>query len=176
MSIISIAGFGRHRLGRPLLAATFAAILLWPQVGAAQQSAIGPFAKFDGSWRGSGQVTGADGKHERITCRASYSIPPSGAALSQSLVCASDSYRFEVQSDVVVTDGHSVQGRWQETTRSATGDLVGQVADGRFQGTVSGAGFTAEILIRMNGAKQAVTIVPHGSNVAKVDIVLSREG
>lgn len=153
-------------------AALGAALLLGPQAGMAQS--IGPFAKFDGSWRGSGFVVGTNGARERITCRASYSIPPSGAAVSQSLVCASDSYRFEVQTDAVVADGHSVQGSWQEMTRHATGDLVGQVSDGQFEGEVAGTGFTAKISIRMAGAKQAVTITPHGGDVGKVDIVLSR--
>lgn len=154
-----------------LLAASLVAMMVCPQIGAAQS--IGPFAKFDGRWRGVGRVIGANGASERISCRATYSIPPSGSALSQTLVCASDSYRIQVQSDVVVTDGHNVQGQWQETTRSATGELVGQVADNQFQGNVSGAGFTAEISIKMMGARQAVTIIPHGSNIAKVDMVLS---
>jgi hypothetical protein len=147
-------------------------MLLAPQAGIAQS--IGPFAKFDGSWRGSGYVLATDGARERIACRASYSIPPSGAAVSQSLVCASDSYRFEVQTDVVVADGHSVQGKWQETTRHATGDLVGEISDGRFEGKVAGSGFTAEISIKMSGAKQVVSITPHGGDVGKVDILLSR--
>jgi hypothetical protein len=171
MPIPRVAGFARRLFGTRPFAASLVALLALPQLVAAQSA--GPFAKFDGNWRGSGQVTGADGRHERISCRAAYSIPPSGAALSQSLVCASDSYRFQVQSDVVVIDGHSVQGRWQETTRNATGELLGQVSDGQFRGTVTGPGFTAEISIRMNGSKQAVVITPHGSNVANVDIVLS---
>jgi hypothetical protein len=174
MSVVDIIRRSRAFPRIAFLATSLIAVSFWPQSGTAQS--IGPFAKFDGNWRGSGQVTGSDGGQERISCRASYSIPPSGAALSQSLVCASDSYRFQVQSDVVVTDGHSVQGRWQETTRSATGDLVGQVADDQFRGTVTGPGFTAEISIRMAGAKQAVTITPHGSNITKVDIVMSRNG
>jgi hypothetical protein len=157
------------------MAASIVALSLGTQFAAAQQGG-GPFTRFDGSWKGGGQVVGSDGKHEKISCRAHYSIPPSGNALSQSLVCASDSYRFEVQSDVVSTDGHSVQGTWQETTRRASGDLVGQVSDGQFQGSVSGTGFTAEISLKMSGSKQSVTIVPQGSNIAKVDIVMSRGG
>jgi hypothetical protein len=156
-----------------LLASLAGACLLWPHAVMAQET-IGPFAKFDGGWRGAGRVSGADGKSERITCRAHYSIPPSGQALSQSLVCASDSYRFEVQSDVVV-NGHDVVGQWQESTRNARGNLNGQVADGQFSGTVTGPGFTAEISLKMVGGKQAVNITPHGSDVARVDITLSRE-
>ena len=173
MSIISMVRLDRSSHGSRLLAAGVIAVLLGSQFAAAQPAG-GPFTRFDGSWKGAGQVVGSDGKHEKISCRAHYSIPPSGNALSQSLICASDSYRFEVQSDVVVTDGHSVQGTWQETTRRASGDLVGQVADGQFQGSVSGTGFTAEISLKMNGGKQSVTIVPQGSNISKVDIVMSR--
>ena len=153
-------------------AGLLAAALFWSQAGVAQTA--GPFAKFDGGWRGAGYVFGSNGSRERIACRAHYSIPPSGAAVSQSLICASDSYRFEVQSDVVLLDGHSVKGTWEESTRHAAGDLIGEASDGRFDGTVAGTGFTAEISIRMSGEKQAVTITPHGSDITKVDIVLAR--
>jgi hypothetical protein len=105
------------------------AMLLWPQAGMAQLD--GPFAKFSGSWRGSGQVIGTDGNSEKIRCRANYSASARGEALSQSLVCASDSYRVDIHS-YVVADGHSVQGYWQETTRNVSGHLTGQVGDGQF--------------------------------------------
>jgi hypothetical protein len=173
---MSICKTSRRRGARLALllstAGLVGAALLAPQAAMAQS--VGPFAKFDGNWRGSGTVVATDGARERITCRASYSIPPSGAAVSQSLVCASDSYRFEVQTDAVVEGGHNVQGKWQEATRHAIGDLTGEVSDGRFHGTVEGTGFTAEISIKMTGAKQAVTITPHGGDVGKVDILLSR--
>jgi hypothetical protein len=146
--------------------------MAWPHVVAAQVA--GPFARFDGHWRGIGRVTDVNGKTERIACRADYSIPPSGAAVSQSLVCASDSYRFEVQSDVVVEGGHNIRGRWEETTRHAEGDLVGKISDEDFEGTVTGTGFTAGISIRMAGNKQAVVITPHGSDIVRVDIVMAR--
>jgi hypothetical protein len=122
MSITRMVRLDRCSHGGRLLAAGVVALLLCPPLAAAQPAA-GPFTKFDGSWRGSGQVIGSDGKHEKISCRAHYSIPPSGNALSQSLICASDSYRFEVQSDVVATDGHSVQGTWR-SGRSGLGRPV----------------------------------------------------
>jgi hypothetical protein len=159
---------------RSLLLAALAGASLFSAQAAMAQATAGPFAQFDGSWRGTGRVSGADGKSERITCRAHYSIPPSGQALSQSLVCASDSYRFQVQSDVVV-NGRDVEGEWQEATRNARGKLMGQASDGQFSGTVTGPGFTAEVSIKMNGGKQAVVIAPHGSDVARVDIVLARD-
>jgi hypothetical protein len=157
----------------PLLATVaLMALLAQPQIGAAQSE--GPFARFVGSWRGSGQVVGRNGNHERITCRGSYSVSEKGEALSQRLICASDSYRVDISS-YIVADGRSVQGHWQEATRQVQGNLTGQVADGNFEGSVAGVGFTAEIQLRTNGRKQQVTISPQGGDVAKADIVLSRE-
>jgi hypothetical protein len=158
---------------RGLLAASLAgAALLWPQIGMAQSE--GPFANFVGSWRGSGEVVGTDGNRERISCRANYTVSESGEALTQTLVCASDSYRLDISS-YVIANGQSVQGHWQEATRQVQGHLSGHVADGQFEGSVAGPGFAAEILLRTNGRKQNVNIRPKGGNVAEAEVVLSRE-
>jgi hypothetical protein len=173
MSTGSIVRVASPAWKKGLLAAGVAAALVaWPLAGSAQVA--GPFARFDGHWKGVGRVSDVNGKSERIACRADYSIPPSGNAVSQSLVCASDSYRFEVQSDVVLQGGRNIQGRWEETTRHAQGDLVGTISNEDFEGTVTGTGFTAGISIRMTGNKQAVVITPHGSDIVRVDIVMTR--
>jgi hypothetical protein len=173
MSILNILRFHRLARGRELLAAGILSVApIWAQVGIAQSGS--PFGNFAGSWRGTGQVVGTDGNHERISCRARYAIDQNGGALSQSLVCASDSYRVDINS-YIVADGHSVQGHWQETTRQAQGDLTGKIADGDFEGGVAGPGFTAAISLRANGRKQFISIKPQGGDVADVKIVLSRE-
>jgi hypothetical protein len=145
---------------------------LGAQGGMARSS--NPFAPFFGSWRGSGHVMGSDGHSERISCRATYSESNGGQALSQSLVCASDSYRFDVRA-YVVADGPNVQGHWEETTRNAAGQLSGQVTDGKFDGNIAGPGFTTQMSLKMTGRRQTVSITPQGGDIAKVDIVLSRE-
>jgi hypothetical protein len=145
---------------------------LWAQAGVAHTS--NPFAAFFGSWRGSGHVVGSDGHSERINCRATYSESNGGETLAQSLVCASDSYRFDVHS-YVVADGRDVQGHWEETTRNVTGRLSGQVEDGQFDGSIAGPTFTAQMSLKTTGRRQAVSITPRGGDIAKVDIVLSRE-
>src|SRR5271166_5061868 len=76
--------------------ALFCGLLLWPQKVAAESTT--PFAGFSGNWRGSGQVTGSNGNLERIRCRADYSTPAASQSMSQSVVCASDSYRFDIHS------------------------------------------------------------------------------
>ena len=133
-----------------------------------------PFGNFIGSWKGSGHVVGSDGHSERISCRATYLEAENGDALSQSLVCASDSYRIDVRSYVVL-EGQSVLGHWEETTRSVTGSLTGEVEHGQFEGSIAGPGFTARMSLKSTGRKQALTIMPRGGDIASVDIVMSRE-
>jgi hypothetical protein len=145
------------------------ASLAAPQEGVARSS--GPFSKFSGSWRGDGEIVGADGSSERIACRASYQTAEDGASLAQSLVCASDSYRFDIHSNVVADDDR-VRGDWQESTRNVSGNLKGSIQNGDFEGSVDGAGFTAQISLRTNGRKQSVVIVPQGADIQRVDITL----
>jgi hypothetical protein len=158
--------------GSPKAMLVAGALLLGPQIGWAAPT-DSAFGKFSGEWRGSGQVTGTDGKSESITCRARYDISASGESLTQALVCASDSYRFDIRSNVVA-DGENASGGWQETTRNITGNLIGHIRNGDFEGNVSGADFTAEVSLRLSGRKQDVVLTPHGGDVAKVQIALSR--
>jgi hypothetical protein len=136
-------------------------------------SSAGPFANFVGSWGGAGQVAGVNGGVEKIHCRATYSTP-ADEQLSQSLVCASDSYRIQIHS-FVVADGRVVEGHWEEATRQVTGHLAGTIADGRFEGAVSGAAFTANLSLNTAGRKQTVVITPNAGDISRVSIVLSRE-
>ena len=147
------------------------AMVVWSQIGLAESD--GPFAGFSGEWRGSGHVVAADGHREQIRCRGGYSLAEHGEAVSQTLVCASDSYRFDISS-YVVAEGRNVRGHWQETTRQVEGNLTGSIADGRFEGNVIGPSFTAAISLRSTGRRQTVSIRPKGGDIASVDVVLAR--
>ncbi len=76
-------------------------------------------------------------------------------ALNQSLVCASDSYKFNVESNVSETAGGVLRGSWAETTRNATGQLVGRVGGSHIVANVQGVGFTATISIVTRGRSQS---------------------
>jgi hypothetical protein len=158
----------------PSLAACLVGVaLLWPQVGIA--AADGPFAPLSGAWRGDGAATGADGKSEHIACRATNTISFDKINLTQSLICASDSYRFDIRTNVF-TDGQSVHGTWQEATRNVSGNFSGDIRDGSINGAFTAPGFTATVSIQTAGDKEQVTIVPQGSDIAKVEIALTRRG
>jgi hypothetical protein len=162
----------KHAVSRlALVVALLSGLVLWSD--GASASSAGPFAKFVGSWDGAGQVAGVNGTVERIRCRATYATP-ADAQLSQTLTCASDSYRIQIHS-FVVAEGQSVEGHWDEATRQVTGHLAGTIADGRFEGSVSGAAFTAGLSLNTAGRKQTVVITPQGGDIARVNIILSRD-
>lgn len=138
-------------------------------------AAAGPFQPFLGEWRGSGSVVGSNGATERINCRATYSGSDAGQSLTQKLVCASDSYKFQIEA-YVEASGTSVQGNWQEITRQVNGHLTGKVSDGDFSGNVAGPTFSAQLSIRNEGKRQIVEIVPQGADVKSVSISMTRAG
>ena len=87
-----------------------AALLATLMSGSASQAQTGPFAGLAGNWSGSGTITLDDGSTERVRCRASYAVGAGGNGLNQTLVCASDSYKFDLRSNVMAErgrlDGH----------------------------------------------------------------------
>jgi hypothetical protein len=96
-----------------------AALLLSVSTGHAQS---GPFAGFDGAWSGNGTVALSDGTTERIRCKADYKVNGSGLGLKQNLHCASDSYKFDLSSDVT-SQGDRISGNWSEASRNICGNL-----------------------------------------------------
>src|SRR4051812_12900120 len=90
--------FGFTLFGQTIKAAAIgAALMLSASAGHAQS---GPFNGFNGAWSGNGTVALSDGTTERIRCRADYKVDDTGLNLKQSLRCASDSYKFDLTSDV----------------------------------------------------------------------------
>lgn len=143
----------------------------WPTAGL--PSPAGPFRPFLGSWYGRGAIRANNGQTESITCRATYEGADGDQSLEQSLVCASDTYRLNIESSATA-EGSELQGQWQETTRNVQGQLSGEVARGDFEGMVTGPGFTAQISLRARGRKQTVHIAPSAGDIQSVDIVLTR--
>ena len=137
-----------------LAAAACAGSMLFCPASHAQS---GPFAGMAGVWAGSGTITLDDGSSERIRCRATYAVGAGGNGLNQSLTCASDSYRFNLSSNVVARGG-VLSGTWSETSRNVSGNVEGSGGNGNFQVIASAPGFNANLSIRTAGNRQTVTI------------------
>lgn len=127
----------------------------------ASQAQSGPFSGFDGSWSGAGTVSLSDGTSERIRCRATYKVGGSGKELAQTLRCASDSYKFDLSSNVV-SQGDRISGNWSEASRNVNGQLQGTAGGGRIEVFVEAAGFAATINLTTRGNKQSVQISSKG--------------
>lgn len=146
-----------------------AALLLMATAGYAK---AGPFDAMLGSWSGAGTIYVSDGGTERIRCRASYSVDGQGA-LNQILRCASDSYKFELSSNVV-NSGGALSGSWGEASRGVSGTLQGRMNGGNVQALVQTAGFNANLALSTRGNKQTISIRSDNADLRGVDIALSK--
>lgn len=152
--------FGSGLFGQAITAAGVgAALMLSVSAGHAQSS--GPFAGFDGAWSGTGTVSLSDGTTERIRCKASYKVNGTGMGLKQKLDCASDSYKFDLTSDVT-SNGERISGNWSEASRNIFGNLQGTAGGGQIDVFVEANGFAANLTLRTNGSKQTVDISSKG--------------
>jgi len=139
-------------------------------VAATPASAQSVFAGMHGAWSGSGTISLSDGSKERLRCRASYRVSAGDSTLQQSLRCASDSYKFELSSDVV-SEGGRVSGSWSETSRGVSGSLQGRASGGRINVVADSPVFTANIVLTTTGNKQSVTITSQG-DIRQVSIAM----
>src|ERR1700744_3422246 len=138
--------------------------------GSASYAQSRPFAGFDGAWSGNGTVSLSDGPTERIGCWADYKVGGGGMGLKQSPRCASDSYKFDLSSNVT-SQGDRISGNWSETNRNVFGSLQGTAGGGRIDVFVEAVGFSANLTLRTSGNKQTVQINSKG-DIRGVSITL----
>ena len=162
--------FGSKVLGRAIKAAGIGAALMLSVPASHAQS--GPFAGFDGSWSGSGTVALSDGTKENIRCRADYKVNSTGLGLKQNLHCASDSYKFDLSSEVT-SQGDRISGNWSERSRNIFGNLQGTAGGGQIDVFVEASGFAANLTLRTTGNRQTVQISSKGE-IRGVNITMVR--
>jgi hypothetical protein len=153
-----------------IAAAALLAASVWATASNAQGT--GPFAGMAGNWNGGGTVTLDDGSTERIRCRASYAVGAGGNGLQQTLTCASDSYKFNLTSNLIA-QGAAVSGTWSETSRNINGNIEGRSGGGVFQVVATAPGITANLTLTTKGNKQSV-VIRSDSTFRGASISLSR--
>lgn len=158
-------------ISRRIFTALASAGMLFLAVPEASARRVDVFANLAGTWFGGGVVTDARGQSERIRCNVSYGT--NGTGLSQNLVCASPSFRFNVVA-AIYNRGGSISGTWSETTRGVGGAVSGVVRGNQIITVVNGSGFTASLTIVSRGDVQSVSILPHGGDIARVSISFRR--
>lgn len=161
---LSVSGL----FGQAIKAAIVGAALMLSMSASHAQSS--PFAGFNGSWSGTGTVSLSDGTTEHIRCKADYKVNSSGLNLKQSLHCASDSYKFDLSSDVT-SQGDRISGNWSEASRNVFGNLQGTAGGGQIDVFVEASGFAANLTLRTSGNRQTVQISSKG-DIRGVNITL----
>lgn len=131
-----------------------------------------PFVGLNGAWAGPGTVTLASGAKEAIRCRANYNVDGGGANLKLELRCSSDSYKFELQSNVTHRNGE-VSGHWAELTNRIGGTIAGKATGERIEVRVDGT-LSAMLAVNTRADKQMVSIQSPGGPMSAVAISLSR--
>jgi hypothetical protein len=150
-------------------AAVLAAILLSTSAMAAP---LGPFAALTGSWSGAGTIDFKDGHTERLRCRADEA-GGRGDTLQLTLRCASDSYNFELSSDVTYQGG-AITGSWSEATHNASGKITGSASGNRIDVSARSQNFAANLRLTTMGNRQVVSISSAGSEISGVMLEMSR--
>jgi hypothetical protein len=162
--------FGSNLFGQAIKAGCVgAALMLSLSAGHAQS---GPFAGFAGAWSGNGTVALSDGTTEHIRCKADYKVNGSGLGLKQNLHCASDSYKFDLSSDVTSYGDH-IAGSWSEASRNIFGNLQGTAGAGQIDVFVEASGFAANLTLKTTGNKQVVQISSKGE-IRGVNITMTK--
>ena len=146
------------------------ALLAFASTPSLSQSAA--FAGLAGSWTGSGTISLSDGSRERLRCKATYQVSGGESRLRQSLRCASDSYRFDLSSDVVSENG-KIAGSWSETSRGVSGSLNGRESAGTIVAAVDAPGFSANLSVVTRGNRQSFSISSQG-DIRNVSVSMTR--
>lgn len=142
-------------------------------LASASYAQSGAFAGMAGVWSGGGTVTLDDGSSERLRCRATYAVGAGGNGLNLTLLCASDSYKFDLKGNVIADRG-ALTGSWSESSRNINGTLEGRGAGGNFQVLATAAGFAAQLSLTTRGNRQSVVIRSQQSGFTGASIALSR--
>jgi hypothetical protein len=169
LSTIKSLNHKAHSILPAVAGAALLALTAWPGQGVAASS---PFVGLSGSWAGGGVIVMSDGSRERIRCLARYDVGGSGTSLDLTLRCASDSFKFELQSNVAHRNG-TVSGTWAETTRHVGGNIDGVARGNHIQVRVSGT-LSALLAMSTSANRQSISIQAPGSEMASVAISLAR--
>jgi hypothetical protein len=155
-----------------LPAAFVAATVMFVSLAASSASAQGTFASFNGTWRGSGNVTLSGGQKEKLTCKAYYNPKDGGAALGIALTCSSQANKIELRANLN-SSGNKVSGSWEERAFNSSGSITGSASGNKMNLSISGT-LKGTMSISSGGSSQSVNIRTDGTGFKSVSLTLSR--
>lgn len=137
------------------LTATLLAAALALPVSTAPTQAGGVFSALAGTWSGGGSLRLANGKREKLTCRAYYTNKTS-SALGIAIRCASPSNKIHMRG-TLHQGGSSVTGTWEERTFNAGGSVSGTATSSALRLSIRGS-VAGSLSISINGNRATVNL------------------
>jgi hypothetical protein len=165
LALLTVPGTAEEKVADPELAAK-------PEKSAAHVN-VHPFVAMAGAWSGGGTLTTSSGERNRLRCRANYNAGHGGKSLRLSIRCASDSYNFDLSSNVVDRNGR-IYGDWRESNYSVSGTVSGRLSGDRIQAMAKGDSFSAGLSLTTRGNRQSVSITPRETFITGVYIALHK--
>ena len=137
-------------------------------------SADHAFSALTGSWTGGGIVKTTNGGSERFRCRSVYE-PVAGTKLNLRLICASDSYNFDLSANVSYESG-PIAGTWSEASHNISGNITGRsnASGNQMQASVQGMGLSANLSVSTRGARQTILLTAPGTDLSEASITMNR--
>lgn len=114
----------------PLMHASVLALALLLAGMAGAVPAVAQSASLEGSWRGGGSVSFADGQRERAECRVSYSRT-SATSYNLTATCATPSGRATQTATVRQVGGNTYRGTFRNSEYNVTGTISVTAAGNR---------------------------------------------
>jgi hypothetical protein len=102
-----------------------------------------------------------------------YTISGAGSGLGQVLTCASDSYRFDLTTNVTAA-GSTLSGNWSETSRKMNGTLTGKINRDKIDALVEANGYSGSLAVHTSGNRQTIALRSQSTDLRGVDITLTR--
>ena len=132
----------------------------------ARSAVMSPFSVMAGNWSGGGTVSMANGEQERLRCRATYNVAGAGDELVLNLRCASDSYKFDLASNVQYRGG-AISGEWTEASRNASGTISGRAEGDNVEAAPRGQNFSVDLSLTTRGNRQTCQYGPRAPMSAR---------
>ena len=143
-----------------------------PRPAAVQKSA--PFKDLPGRWVGEGRLGLKEGKTEKVQCRATYFVNPSGNELKQNIRCASASGKIEVKSLVNASKDGKLSGTWNELMYNLGGEMTGEVTERGLRIVVRAGDLTANMDVIVMNDRQIVEIQFFNSALRGLTLILKK--
>ena len=124
-----------------------------------------------GEWSGSGQITLANGKSERIRCRGE-SRAVSENAVEQSFHCASADKGFDFSTSMHFSEGRA-RGEWRAPDRSGT--LSGPASPGSLRLQLSSASGEGRLSATIGSCRQSINVTGWSNELKSLSVDLRKD-